>query len=83
MSTTSRQNPVLQEFREESDALGRMYPRDWLRVCRREFWGDEATKEDLRQARAVLTRLVNLDRQGAAHRSTDPHVDHTNGSEHA
>jgi len=73
---TSKQNPVLAEFREESEALGRMYPRDWLRVCEKRFWTPgQVTREQLRQARTVLTRLVNAGRQGV------PFPCHTNGGQ--
>lgn len=51
-------NPVLLEFREEAEQLGRAYPADWLRVCERRFWGSEVTREHLEHARLVLGRLV-------------------------
>lgn len=73
---TSKQNPVLAEFREQSEALGRMYPRDWLRLCEKRFWeAGQVTREQLQQAHIVLTRLVNSGRQGVefpGHQSTDP-----------
>ena len=53
-------NPILVEFREESEALGRMHPADWARTCSREFWGKEVSRDMLHHARRVLTRLANL-----------------------
>lgn len=58
---TNRANPILVEFRNEVDALGVMYPKDWLRVCNTAFWPYGPERDQyIEHARKVLTRLEGV-----------------------
>lgn len=52
-------NPILVDFRREAEALGRSYPKDWLRVCKPWFWPD-GFDTHIAHARRVLTKLASL-----------------------